>query len=257
MSSHSLLSWCDVEKFSAHRFFQIATAIQKLEEAKGDKEELGKETRKRAISWFSRIAKDCNAIGLRLSATHALRIQRMIGHGTLTNYQEIWEQMPELRNRIGDELGEKLFMFIPSERSDFYNQAELFGKDVNARFPSIQYDILEAGNCFAAGRSTAVVFHLMRIMEVGVQEFAKILGVLFANEKRWQNLLDEINKAIKPLDSKDPKVIQMAQASANLYAVKLAWRNEVMHPKDTYTLEESDNLIRQVKLFMEHLAKVI
>lgn len=32
-------------------------------------------------------------------------------------------------------------------------------------------------------------------------------------------------------------------------------RNEVMHPTDTYTLEEADNLIRQVRIFMEQLAK--
>ena len=49
----------------------------------------------------------------------------------------------------------------------------------------------------------------------------------------------------------------MSQASANLYAVKLAWRNEVMHPKDTYTLEEADNLIRQVRIFMGKLATIV
>jgi len=30
-----------------------------------------------------------------------------------------------------------------------------------------------------------------------------------------------------------------------------------MHPKDTYTLEEAENLIQQVKIFMEQLAKVV
>ena len=56
---------------------------------------------------------------------------------------------------------------------------------------------------------------------------------------------------------KNPKTVKMSQASANLYAVKLAWRNEVMHPKDTYTLEEADNLIRQLKIFMEQLATIV
>ena len=97
----------------------------------------------------------------------------------------------------------------------------------------------------------------MRIMEVGVQQLGNKLGVTLVNEKNWQNILDEINKAIKSLNPKDPKTIELSQASANLYAVKLAWRNEVMHPKDTYTLEEADNLIRQVRIFMEQLATFI
>jgi hypothetical protein len=44
------------------------------------------------------------------------------------------------------------------------------------------------------------------------------------------------------LPQKDPTV-SMSQAAANLYAVTFPWRNEVMHAKDTYTLEEADNLI--------------
>jgi hypothetical protein len=117
--------------------------------------------------------------------------------------------------------------------------------------------MVEAGNCYATGRGTACVFHLMRIMEVGVQELGKSLGVATVNQKVWQNILDEVNKAIKGLDPKNPKTIELCQASANLYSVKLAWRNEVMHPKDIYTLEEAENLIRQVKIFMSHLAKTI
>lgn len=93
-------------------------------------------------------------------------------------------------------------------------------------------------------------------MEAGVQAFGTKLGVTLTDEKNWQNILDETDKAIKALPRTAQRV-QMSQASANLYAVKLAWRNEVMHPKDTYTLEEADNLIRQVKIFMEQLATIV
>ena len=150
-----------------------------------------------------------------------------------------------------------LVMRIPPEQAEFYDKSELFGSSVNAKFPTIQFDVVEAGNCYATGRGTAVVFHLMRIMETGVQAFGTKLGVALADEKNWQNILDEVNKAIKALPSKNPEIVKMSQASANLYAVKLAWRNEVMHPNDTYTLEEADNLIRQAKIFMEQLATIV
>ena len=149
------------------------------------------------------------------------------------------------------------FFYMPFDQSEFYAQEELFGADVNLKFPSIHYDMIEAGNCFAMGRGTACVFHLMRIMETGVQGFGNKLGISLANEKNWQNILDEVNKAIKSLPPKVQGTVEMSQAAANLYAVKIAWRNQVMHPNDKYTLEEAKNLIGQVKLFMEQLAAII
>jgi hypothetical protein len=149
------------------------------------------------------------------------------------------------------------FFYMPYGQSEFYDQKESFGAAVNARFPSIQFDMTEAGNCYAMGRGTACVFHLMRIMEVGVQEFGNTLGVEFVSEKVWQVILDQANKAIKTLSSTDSRIVGFNQASAHLFSVKLAWRNNVMHPNDTYTLEEAKDLIQSVKLFMGHLATII
>ena len=174
-----------------------------------------------------------------------------------TTFGEVRDSVKHIERTIIYEVEDKLFMFLPPDRAGYYDQKELFGTAVNAKFPTIQFDVVEAGNCYASGRGTAAVFHLMRIMETGVQEFGKKLSVALVTEKNWQNILDEINKAIKKLPPKDPSTVAMSQASANLYAVKLAWRNEVMHPKDTYTLEEADNLIRQVKIFMEQLATIV
>lgn len=170
---------------------------------------------------------------------------------------EVKTKLLQLCSVVHSELESRQFFHISPKDAAYYDQKELFGLAVNSRFPTIQYDMVEAANCFALGRGTACVFHLMRIMEVGVQEFGTALGVAFVSDKNWQNILDEINKAIKALPSKDPKTVAMSAAAANLYAVKLAWRNEVMHPNDTYTLEEAESLIRLVKLFMEHLAGII
>ncbi len=206
---------------------------------------------------FLRSQKDrCAEIGLLLSEKAE---DRLISK--LTQKAQPWSEfeasIAEIHQRIKDEMEDKLFMLMPSDRAPFFDQPELLGKDVAAKFPKTQYDIVEAGNCYAAGRSTAAVFHLMRIMEVGVQQFGDKLGVKLTGEKNWQNILDEINKAMKARNPKDPATVEMSQAAANLYAVKLAWRNEVMHPKDTYTSEEAENLIGQVKLFMGQLAKIV
>jgi hypothetical protein len=255
---YQLVNWWDMEKFSADEFFKIGKLLGMVagEHSREDApKELDARGQKTYTNFLTSIRADCQTIQLRLSVKLIDHLINRVSQGI--GYQELGREVEVLQDRITDEMEEYLFMFIPAERAVFYNQPELFGADVLKRLPTIQFDMTEAGNCYAAGRSTAVVFHLMRIMETGVQEFGTKLGVALANEKNWQNILDEVNKAIKALNPKDPQTVAMSQVSANLYAVKVAWRNEVMHPKDTYTLEEADNLIRQVRTFMENLVAVI
>jgi hypothetical protein len=256
-----LSGWWEMEEFRATAFYAIGRYLQRVKSVAAnfgeDKQALLTERhREQLTGMFGRIERSCATISLRLSMKSLRRAIKKINDGN-TTHRELIDLAQEIDRRIQDEIDDDLFLYVPQDRASFYNQRELFGTNVNAKFPSIQFDLVEAGNCYAVGRSTGTVFHLMRIMETGVQEFGKKLGVNLATEKNWQNILDEVNKKIKTLPAKDPETIELSQVSANLYAVKLAWRNEVMHPKDTYTLEEADNLIRQVRIFMQNLAKVV
>ena len=97
----------------------------------------------------------------------------------------------------------------------------------------------------------------MRVVEIGVQKLGNKLAVALAEEKNWQNILDEVNKAIKKLDQKAESTKRFAASAAHLYNVKLAWRNEVMHPKATYTEQEADEIFRHVKTFISDLAEIV
>ena len=108
-------------------------------------------------------------------------------------------RMDQMSSIIHSELESRVFFHVTPKEAAYYDQKELFGAEVNSKFSTIQYDMVEAGNCYAVGRGTSCVFHLMRIMEVGVRRFGAKLGVLLVDEKNWQNILDEINKAIKGL----------------------------------------------------------
>jgi hypothetical protein len=248
-----------MEKFSAAAFYDFGIRL-----ATGRRNaELGLDTSMSEDEWkkvegyktLKKVKAECEAIGLRFSAMCIGEFLKSI-RGRVTSKQLI-QALKETENSIRREMSLVNFFYMPSEQADYYIQDNLFGAKVSTKFPSIQFDMIEAGNCFAMGRGTACVFHLMRIMEVGVQDFGTKLGVSLTNEKNWQNILDELNKAIKLLPHKVPGTVEISQASANLYAVKLAWRNEVMHPNDKYTLEEAKNLIGQVKLFMQQLATII
>jgi hypothetical protein len=164
----------------------------------------------------------------------------------------------QLIQRLPDELQARLFLAIPSHKMPYYiEDTLLFGQKVADKFPNNVSDIAEAGKCFSMGRHTACVFHLMRIMEVAVQRFGTELGVTLTNELNWQNILDRLNPLIKGMDHRDPRTKVYAAIQTHLYNVKIAWRNEVMHPKATYDEEEATALIGAVRTFLSDLAAII
>jgi len=83
------------------------------------------------------------------------------------------------------------------------------------------------------------------------------LNVSLVTEKNWQVILDQINAAIKKLDAKDAKTKLYAQPASHLYNVKVAWRNEVMHPKQTYTFDEAQAIFINVKTFISDLVTIL
>jgi len=198
---------------------------------------------------------------LRSTARQLSHIKDYVFSGSTSSVtaQELRRNLIELLSRMQDELEAELFLSVSPSRVAYYEQkASLFGDAVAARFPRLTADISEAGKCLALNRSTACVFHLMRVMEVGVQEFGTKLGVQLAAEKNWQNILDETNRPIKALVvSKDPLARAYTEVAAHLFHVKVAWRNEVMHPKETYTDEEAETLFRNVKTFMTDLIQIL
>jgi hypothetical protein len=97
----------------------------------------------------------------------------------------------------------------------------------------------------------------MRVMEHGVQRLGGKLGIAGVEKLVWQVILDQVNKAISQLPQKESKTQHLAEIASHLYNEKIAWRNEVMHPKSTYTEEEAEILLAQVATFMQTLAKVV
>jgi hypothetical protein len=204
----------------------------------------------------------CVRSGLEISVTGIEKVINVLAHDSAgLDAHAFTRQCIEIENRIVDELSAPRFMEIPRDKVHFFTDYELFGPAVNSKFKKVADDIAEAGRCYAAGRNTATVFHLMRVMEYGVQRFGKKLGVTLVGEKNWQNILDEVNKGIKSLPEKTSRQksrkSNYAGAAAHLFNVKLAWRNPVMHPKESYTDEEAGDVLDHVKSFMRHLADIV
>jgi hypothetical protein len=151
------------------------------------------------------------------------------------------------RNRIG------LFNF---------DQSTLGGVFASS-FPSAVFEFDEAGKCLALGRSTASVFHLMRVMEIGIRAVARCLNIgdpVKGYEKNWGYVLREIKKemdtrnGLQPLPWKNDDKAFFDDVYASLDAVRVAWRNTTMHVQNKYVDDEAEHIFIAVKGFVRKLA---
>jgi hypothetical protein len=255
----SLLSWWDMEKFSAHIFFAISIVLEKLRHYAVDEDRVLKKDGVIPSEWLPDLNVKCQEIGLRYSSKYITRTIEQIRKGE-TTIAEWKEMIPEIQNRIMDEMEDNLFMYIPSARAGRYDLAEPFGAQVAKDFPSCSFDAKEAGNCFASGRYTASVFHLMRVLEVGLIAFANLFPSVPTNKENWQQIIEKIESEIRDM----PKVVvktpdwkekqeKYSQLANNFMFFKDAWRNYTAHARGKYTEDESDAIYRNVRSFMQGL----
>jgi len=173
-----------------------------------------------------------------------------------TDVASIGPMVIDLYNRLRDDLEERAFVSIPAELTRLYRQDDPpFGRPVSDAFPHSIEDISEAAKCLALGRSTATVFHLMRAMEGAVQRLAAKLGVKNV-DKEWGKLISDIAQAIEAMPKGSDRN-RWSETKTHLYHVKQAWRNDTMHPKQTYTFEEARAIFEAVKVFMNGLAALV
>jgi hypothetical protein len=130
------------------------------------------------------------------------------------------------------------------------------------KWPKLRREIEESNLCLAYGLYTATVFHLMRVMESGVQQFARRLKVKFnPNKSTWLQILRDTHKAIEALPSKTLNQQQRKQAYHGAYAhlssVGHAWRNPTMHPRESYGAEQALEIYDHAKSFMTMLARIL
>lgn len=207
------------------------------------------------------LVQQLQGLGLRMSAITA---QHVVNHmNKRSSMVELKGQIESLHGRINDELRVRTVLIVPCDRENFYKPKEpLCGTNAAVRFPKLVEDMEEAGNCYALGRSTACVFHLARVMEVALRELGAAIGATIGDKESWSKILtDRFEPKIiaLPETTSDEKArkkeIQMARS--NLHAVRIAWRNDTVHPKETYTPDEAKDLIGNVITFVRHLATII
>jgi hypothetical protein len=171
--------------------------------------------------------------------------------------QYLGVSMMHLNDRIRDELDAKHFLFVNESNRILYEAVEpTFNAEVQSKFPSASFDIDEAAKCLALGRSTASVFHLMRVMEIALHAVHACLGItapITGNDKTWGSVLKKIREDYKSRQNFREKDL-FQELYALLDAIRNAWRNSTMHVEDKYNEDEAKIIFQTVKGFLVKLA---
>jgi hypothetical protein len=162
------------------------------------------------------------------------------------------------------------FYHYPNDKSSLVKRVQGDWAIVLNKFEGMRSDIVAAVDCYALDHNSASVFHLMMIMEKAVQAFGRKLKVNLVkkypgrrvSELTWEQILNELNPKLKAIPQST--VVQkrrherLSAIQAHLYAVKDAWRNPTMHPRDTgYTAPQNLDLLNHVRTFMIGFAEVV
>ena len=190
-----------------------------------------------------------------------LNISSAILKNKLNDLPQNLREFELLIDVIKEELRNSLFFCVSSDKASYYNSDKpLFGNKIEDKLPNLSEDIIESGNCYSLDRYTACVFHLMRIMERGVQELANNLGIptIFTDNKDWQKIINSIRTQLNTKYPKhnEPDRIRYEAIIGHLETVKIAWRNPTMHPKATYTEEQAKILLDAVEIFMKDVFEI-
>lgn len=141
-----------------------------------------------------------NVLDARLTIMYVNRLQKYLDAGFVT-YGELSRFYEEICSRLADELHLRKIFVVEGKAEKYFDPEEpLFGREFAYRFQRDGvYELDEAAKCLALGRPTAAVFHLMRLMEIGIGSVARCLQIpdpVKPVERNWGKILERVNSGI-------------------------------------------------------------
>lgn len=270
-----LVSLWDVLETHAYNFIQLRDSLARLTELCESIREMPQsvtdpqlaESIKHHVEKFAEVLGNvlvqlqamCDMLPLRVSLLRAERIRSTCARGLDS---EDLEQLPgavrDLVALIADELREIRFLYVPARRAEYWSETPLFSKKVQRHCRRAVDDMMEAGKCLAVDRSTACVFHLMRVVEVGAKRLAtKTLGLTLSHKATLGTIITLIGREVAKMPTTTPKEMErkeeFSKMADHLNHIKDGWRNKTMHPGLRYDGEQAMLMFKNVCEFMQLL----
>jgi len=248
--------------FEGLKFYKLARVIAQVETAistlsGNENEQIEGNGRAVQLKRFKRYRALLKVCGLKYSVKSAERTLKLLQRLTPPSYRNLQSGLQDLHNHIHEELEETKLWRV--ERPEFLDRD---GLQLGQKFRLAHKDAVEAGKCLALGRNTAGVFHLMRVMEIGLRELGDSINDPSLDPKTnptWEKILGRCDKELaKPYKERSSEWAAdgpfFSTATANLRAVKDAWRNPTLHVERFYDEEEARDVWNAARAFMRHLA---
>jgi hypothetical protein len=267
----------DMDRFDAEFYYALGFLLVYMEEELPEK---ASEERHKFLpeKLLGRMRTHCDIVLGYAKELGLPQAKRTIGNlqvilsGNEVRAAEVVVLLDEIHEHIRQEIAGKYSLYIAPEKAKYCDNDKLLGEGVAERFKGTQNDIVEAGNCYAIGCNTAAVFHLMRVVEIGLRVLAKRVGIKRITGKKphpieyaeWGTLIDAIKAKIK---TKIEALHQRNKGGQRERQLKLysdladrcfflkELRNEVCHTRKPYNDQEALGMINRVKELMELLLK--
>jgi hypothetical protein len=206
----------------------------------------------------------CIELDLPVSQLHIVDARQHLKSFHLLNIDPQRFNLPEMAagtvsNNIEKEMSLKRFFFLPHDKVGGIRRGEFW--HCCFRCVSINSDdASEACKCYGLSRNTACVFHLMRVLEIGLGALAKHFNKPF-DHANWETIINQIEKAISEID-KDPNRPPnwkderefWSQCSSHFRVIKDAWRNYTIHVRGKFDEQEALDMLGNVRGFMQKLS---
>jgi hypothetical protein len=210
---------------------------------------------------------ECEDLELSNSLHIISQIEDDLDHPNATPfYQQMGTQFRSLWNAMASDIADKRFVFIPKDNEQYFFNEELWPEGAHEAFPAARDDLNNSGFCLAADLHDAAVFHLMRVVEIGLRALARKLKVTIPKTQLdyagWKAVVGRIEAH---LDAKMPKARGAKQELAlkfkhdllaDFKAFEVA-RNELMHGRGHYGPKEAIGMFERVRDFMQRLTAAI
>ena len=219
----------------------------------------------------------CEVLQLSSAQKQVLHIIDFIDN-KITPGAQVSPKLTELRRRIREDLEDHVYFCVPGREAyrcftrnekgayQFKVPSELMDSSIVERFPSASDDIDGAYRCFILNCYPASMFHLMRVVEIGVLKLAKVADLRDPSPS-WGAVLKHIEKIVlrTKYEDVDPSVQPhrklLESVLPQMQAIQRAWRNKFAHIEDkiipadsTITEPIANEILVAVEAFMRQLA---
>jgi len=202
-----LLSWWEMEKFSAEQFYGIGIIIERVRARYSHKRQgfqiggyiydLSEGDLNQISADFEVVSQRCSKLSLTISAKAASYIKdSAVVQAPPLNNLWIVKEIDSFQRNLIFEMEGHLFFHVAASKQRYYEEPFRDWGKVVERFKAAAQDIEEGSRCFACKRYAATVYHMMLVAELGVIEVGELVGVNDA-KPGWSATIKEMRRVVE------------------------------------------------------------